>query len=90
MECPRGVAMNGLRFFRTREAAFPGWDLGPGIPRVVSYHIEARAEGNICHQRHVWTRDDGSVDVEQWIPTRAGFWRQDDEVPADHLAGGIA
>ena len=35
-----------------------------------SYRIEVDAtEPHRPMQRHIWTRDDGTVEVEQWIPT---------------------
>lgn len=71
--------MVATRFFRTAERPF-------GDYGIRSVHIEARAEGAIWHQRHVWTRDDGSLEVEEWIPSCPGFWRDDREVLQSDLA----
>lgn len=54
-----------------------------------SVHVEARAEGNIWHQRHVWTREDGTLHIEDWIPSFASFFRGDGykQVLKSDLAG---
>ena len=32
-----------------------------------SYHIDEKDENGFHFQRHVWTMDNGEVDVEEWI-----------------------
>lgn len=66
-------------FLKSREVEYPHYGQR-------SYHIEIRRDGPIAHQRHVWTRADGSVDVEDWIPTPV--FRRDTyrEVCADELS----
>ncbi len=55
-------------FLRSREVEYPHYGQR-------SYHIEIRQDGPIAHQRHVWTREDGWVEVDEWIPT--GHFRRD-------------
>ena len=38
-----------------------------------SYHIEGREISGTWQQRHIWTLDDGSIEIEEWIASRDWF-----------------
>lgn len=62
------------RYFKTAKVGF-------GHYGFTTFQIEARAlDDGQWQQRHIWYRADGSTHIEDWIPSRASFWRDQLEV----------